>query len=392
MRSRYKRGGLAAFDGGGAVEGGDDESTAVYQPDDETEQPSGSVTASGGLPALDIPGAKEAFALMANSSEQARKALQQARTQIMARQYNKAQLWLAASAALGAPTRSGSTAESFGAMANALRGPLAERDALEREKQEKVLGIDTQLAGLDDRQAQAQLALAQLRAKLAADAAKEPNDRVVLADGTVEYRKHADARQPGTKAWTPPPANIPTGFTVVQQPQPDGTTVPKILNTKTGELKDAGPAYVPPRLSANGRQQALGKMQTVKVLKQQLADIREAWTPIKNSYSAGYLQGWVPSPKGKAFDKAVAAARGTIRQLTRVPGEGSMSDWEGKIDQAKLPDRGEYENVTEQSMDQLEKLIKAYEDSTNEMLGPGAGGGGGATKVFKYDKNGKRIE
>ncbi len=46
-----------------------------------------------------------------------------------------------------------------------------------------------------------------------------------------------------------------------------------------------------------------------------------------------------------------------------------MSDWEGKLDQAKLPDRNDYESSSVQSMDQLEKLINAYERTTQDMLG-----------------------
>jgi len=137
----------------------------------------------------------------------------------------------------------------------------------------------------------------------------------------------------------------------------------------TNKLVPVGDEYTPPKLSAAGRQQALGKLQTVAILKKQLADIREKWKPLKDSLAAGKYQGWWPSENGSNFDKAVAAARGTIRQLTRVPGEGSMSDWEGKLDQAKLPDRNDYESSTEQSMDQLEDLLATYEQTTMNMLG-----------------------
>jgi hypothetical protein len=230
MRQQYKRGGLASFDVGGAVEDENEDNegdASVYDPDaDEMQNPSGSVTASGGLAALDFPGAEEALKLMSKSSEQARQALSQAREQIMARQYNKAQLWLAASAALGAPTRAGSTAESFGAMAGALREPLAARDAFSQQKTKDVLGIDTQLAGLDERQAQAQLALAQVRAKLGVQAASASNDRIVKPDGTLGYASHAQARQPGVTAWAPP-----------------GTQVTNDLRQEGAEAKTIGEGY-----------------------------------------------------------------------------------------------------------------------------------------------------
>jgi hypothetical protein len=171
-RRRFQEGGLAAL--------ASDDPDEVMDPEgDEEDSPAGAVTASGGLTALDIPGAAEAFALMAKSSADARRALQQARESIMSRKYNKAHALLAASAALGAPTRAGSTAESFGAMAGALRDPLKEREAFEQGQTKDILGIDTSLAGLDEKQAQAQIALATLRAKLRNDLNKAPLERVM---------------------------------------------------------------------------------------------------------------------------------------------------------------------------------------------------------------------
>lgn len=207
MKRRFQDGGLNALD---EDEDGD---SAVMDPDadeetDYTSQPGGAVTAAGGLAALDIPGAAEAFRLMQKSSADARKALQDARESIMARQYGRADALLAASAALGAPTRTGSTAESFGAMAGALRGPLAARREFETQKQKDLLGVNTQLSGLDEREATARLALAQLRARLQMQGQNVRNERVVMPDGTVEYRAPSVARTPGTKAWTPPAQSI----------------------------------------------------------------------------------------------------------------------------------------------------------------------------------------
>jgi hypothetical protein len=250
-------------------------------------------------------------------------------------------------------------------MAGALREPLAARRAFETQKQKDLLGVNTQLAGIDQQEATARLSLAQLNARLKAQEANAGNDRVVNPDGTLGYLSHAAARKPGVVAWAPTP---PAG-TIIQQPLPDGTTQPMRYDPAQNKLVPVGDAYIPPKLSAAGRQQALGKLQTVAILKKQLADIRAKWEPMKDSWSAGYGQGWIPTEAGRQFDKAVNAARGTIRQITRVPGEGSMSDWEGKLDQAKLPDRNDYESVTEQSIDQLEDLIKTYEETTKSMLG-----------------------
>lgn len=361
MRRRYQTGGLAA--------GTDDEDQndgAVMDPEADEDMPGEAVTSSGGLAALDIPGAQEAFTLMQKSAADARAALQEARNSIMARQYSKADALLAASAALGAPTRAGSTAESFGAMAGALRGPLAAKREFQTQQQKDLLGVNTQLAGLDEREAQARLALATVNAKLRAQAANAPLEKVIVpgqANPVAMTRPEAHGKQ----LWVPPP--LPN-FTVTQQPNPDGTITPVKVDHRTGDVTPVGKPYVPvPKLTGQSLMQAKGKLATVQILREQLADIREKWKPLKDSFSAGKYQGWWPSETGSNFDKAVAAARGTIRQLTRVPGEGSMSDWEGKLDQAKLPDRNDYESSTEQSMDQLEKLLNGYERTTSDMLG-----------------------
>lgn len=199
---RFDDGGLAVLDSD-LMAGSDDETEAAAADDDD----SGSVTASGGLSALDIPGAAQALKALATSSAEARKALVQAREQISARRYNKAIALFAASAALGAPTRAGSTAESFGAMSGALTGPLREKQEFERQRQKDILGIDTSISGIDEKTAMAQLQLAMLQAKMRNDLAKAPNDRIVLSDGTLAYRSHEQARQLGVKAWAPAAAS-----------------------------------------------------------------------------------------------------------------------------------------------------------------------------------------
>lgn len=140
---------------------------------------------SGALPAAayaGIPGAAEAFQGMMKSNSEARAALQRARESIAARKWDRAQALLAMSAAFGQPTRTGSFGESLSNVANAVRGPLAERQAMEQQKQKELLGIDTQVAGLDQSTAKAQLDLAALQAKLNNGLQKTPNEPVRALD------------------------------------------------------------------------------------------------------------------------------------------------------------------------------------------------------------------
>lgn len=180
-----------------------------YPADEETAAETGdqmpaAFTGAGGLNALDIPGAAQALQALAKSSAEARSALQRARESIVARKYNRAIPLLAASAALGAPTRAGSTAESFANMSGALVAPLQEKQQFEIGNQKELLGIDTQMAGLDANAAQAQLQLAALQARLQNDLAKAPNDIVRGADGKWRFATRTNSR--GQEAYTAPPA------------------------------------------------------------------------------------------------------------------------------------------------------------------------------------------
>jgi hypothetical protein len=169
--------------------------------DDEDATPA--VGGGGGLQALsDDPAAAAAFASMARSSQQARAALQRAREQIVSRKYNRALPWFSISEALSRPTRTGALGEVMANLGAGIEKPLRERDTFEREQQKELLGIDTQLAGLDQASAKAQLDLAALRAKLRNQAEYSPND-IVVEDGVPRYKSRPDARKAG-QAYVPP--------------------------------------------------------------------------------------------------------------------------------------------------------------------------------------------
>lgn len=156
-----------------------------------------------GLSALNIPGAAEALALQAKSTADARAALQRAREQMVERRYSRALPLLAISSALGKPTRTGSIGETFGNVSEAISGPVREKQAFEQMKQKEMLGLDTQIAGLDQTQATTQLQLAALQARLANQAAIAPKEKVV-ENGVPIYRNRPEAV--GKQAYVPPGA------------------------------------------------------------------------------------------------------------------------------------------------------------------------------------------
>ena len=94
---------------------------------------------------------------MRAQSEQVRRALEAARQRLLAQNYNPGDALLAASQALGSPTRTGTIGETFGNLAGALREPLAKQGEFNRQR-------DTALSQLD--LAESQLGGPELAAEL----------------------------------------------------------------------------------------------------------------------------------------------------------------------------------------------------------------------------------
>lgn len=179
---------------------------------------------------------------------------------------------------------------------------------------------------------------------------------------------------------------VPSKEEIINIQKPDGT-VQAFLATDSEGLKNAvlgggvERGMVQPRTTISAReiQTAKGKIQVAKMLKNQIKEAREKFEPLKNSFEAGpqaYIFRF--GEKGSNFDAAIDGLRSTVTALTRTPGVGSMSDYEAKMDQAKLPDRksGEYESTVMQKLDQLEQLANTIEigytgilSDTEEMAG-----------------------
>lgn len=152
------------------------------------------------------------------------------------------------------------------------------------------------------------------------------------------------------------------------------------------------------RLSATALRQvnaAKAKLIDLKAVKNQLALVQDKFAPLKDSFSAGPGQGLLPTEDGKRYDAAVSLLQQFVRKLTRTPGEGSMSDWEGKLAMLANPSRNDYESVTQDKIDQLNSLVdeitQGYQALLQDNLGeadpqgapapPAQGGGWSIQKV-----------
>lgn len=155
---RFQEGGLAEDDG------------YDLEPDDDTDdtEVAGPLSSSQELlNALSGPSPTEEKVLgnMRSQAEQVRTALRSARERLLAERYNPGQALLAASAALGAPTRTGQIGESFGAMSGALSQYAGQKGEFDRARNEELTGIDTALAGADSDYNKAMLGLESINKK-----------------------------------------------------------------------------------------------------------------------------------------------------------------------------------------------------------------------------------
>ncbi len=122
---------------------------------------------------------------------------------------------------------------------------------------------------------------------------------------------------------------------------------------------DTGPAISKDAIAA-----AQGKLINIGLAKKQLADVEAAIDKLGPADLTGLTSA------GKAFDAAVSGLRQTFTAITRVPGLGSMSDYETRLAQAPLPGRGDlYREVMKQKTAQIRMMLDELESGYRSQLG-----------------------
>lgn len=185
-------------------------------------------------------------------------------------------------------------------------------------------------------------------------------------DETVRHNKAMEAKQSqgSQDRWT---TLSPEEVAVAGLPA--GTSAQRDQNGRINVLSKRDTSAT---LSQKDATTAKMKLNTVALARKQLNDIRQRFGSIKGSASAGaFGQGLLPTEKGQGFDRAVDQMRSTLTALTRVPGVGAMSDYETKLDQAKFPNRRDYESVTEQQINAIDDMLALIENGYTGLLGNG---------------------
>jgi hypothetical protein len=125
------------------------------------------------------------------------------------------------------------------------------------------------------------------------------------------------------------------------------------------------------RISAKDATTARQKITQIRAARQQINSARQAFQKLRGTFSAGLGGQYLPTPEGQAFDRAIANLAPLITAVTRVPGVGAMSDYESRLQNAALPSRGTYEDVTAQQFQDLENLLNTVEAGYNDLLSGG---------------------
>ncbi len=147
---------------------------------------------------------------------------------------------------------------------------------------------------------------------------------------------------------------------------PPGTAAQ--VNDSTGQISVLSKRDATSSLSQKDAATAKQKMTTIVLARQQLQNIQQRFNDLKDTFSAGPGGSKLPTPKGQSFDRAVDQMRSTLTALTKVPGIGAMSDYETRLDQSKFPSRGDYENVTQQQIDDIRMMLDTLDQGYRGLL------------------------
>lgn len=145
-------------------------------------------------------------------------------------------------------------------------------------------------------------------------------------------------------------------------------------STKTGEVKAVTGSAAASGGNGTRQQQGLAKLKIsgLRAIEGQLGRVEQALTELEKDGYTGTFLGHVPGSldaTSNKFDKAIAGLGPLIRALTRVPGEGAMSDYESKLASAVLPSRTDTPEGRREALDAMKELIAQTRAGYQEFLG-----------------------
>ena len=116
------------------------------------------------------------------------------------------------------------------------------------------------------------------------------------------------------------------------------------------------------------------KLQGIGAIAGQLDRVEAALKAAEKEGFVGPIAGNIPftgslDPESSVLDKSIAQLAPLIRQLTRVPGEGAMSDYESRLAAMALPSRSDNPAALRESLAGIRELLNQSQIGYSEMLG-----------------------
>lgn len=255
-----------------------------------------------------------------------------------------------------------------------LRQAEAQRQAEEQQRNQEAY-----ISGIED---PAQAALARALGpdylKMSAEAALKPQGQASLPRSIQEFQEAQKnpafaqfLQQQRAPQRAPEGPMAATELSMLQGPQGEGLPF-GLTREQAGRMgATVRPEPTTPKLSATEAARAKGKYEAAMQLKRQIATARQNFEEARNEIaSTGRVGGLMAvTPAAQKFDKSIDAMRSTVTSLTRTPGVGAMSDYETRLDQAKMPARSNYDEVTEQQLMELEALADGVLMGYGELMG-----------------------
>jgi hypothetical protein len=123
------------------------------------------------------------------------------------------------------------------------------------------------------------------------------------------------------------------------------------------------------QVSPATRALATNKLSSLSAIENQLGRVESA---LKKAKYRGPIYGNIPgsiSGVDNAADAAIRQLAPLIRQLTRVPGEGAMSDYESRLAEAGQPSRAQTSEALQETLAGYRDLINATRSGYRDLLG-----------------------
>lgn len=147
------------------------------------------------------------------------------------------------------------------------------------------------------------------------------------------------------------------------------------IKTREVEADEAKAATGGVDLTPTQRGNVVQKLKLLPNVRTQYERVRTLYNEMieEGTLSRGALGGLVPGAiaggKAEQFDKAAGALRKSILSLTRIPGVGSMSNYETVLDEQALPSRWGSDAGRLEAINGIGTILDSYEAGYKDMLG-----------------------